>query len=399
MESERDKLKIAVLQRVCPNYRVPLFTQLTSSAGIEMTLVIGEDIPDSKVKNSRNLHGINYRKLKTRFLRLGRRVLPWHVGLIRELAELDPDVILCEGESHFLGYLQAIWYRCFHNPKVALMHWCFISLPGWPAVGGWGHRAWIKRFFRRFFDAFVLYSSFSKDCLIQLGQPSEKLFVATNVCDTRRFIELSTSIRESACEARAKLGLPDCFTVLYLGELDANKRPHIMLDLAKQCDAEKFTFVLLGSGPMLAELCQRATREKLSNVFLPGRVVDELPLYYRASSVLLIPARGGIVISEAMAFGVPVIVHQADGTEYDLVQNEVTGLRLSGGSVNDFRTAIELLQGNPSLCASMGEKSKELLETRYTTDNMAKQILTAARFARKSRNGTITNARPKWTHT
>jgi len=82
-----------------------------------------------------------------------------------------------------------------------------------------------------------------------------------------------------------------------------------MLDLAKECDRVNFNFVLLGSGSLLDELRDRATCENLSNVFLPGRVVDELPLYYRAANVLLIPGRDGIVISEAMAFGLPVIVH------------------------------------------------------------------------------------------
>ena len=38
-----------------------------------------------------------------------------------------------------------------------------------------------------------------------------------------------------------------------------------------------------------------------------------------SADVVVVPGRGGIVISEAMVHGVPVIVHQADGTEYELV--------------------------------------------------------------------------------
>lgn len=378
-------VRLAILQQVCSSYRIPLLTKLSASAEIEMTLFYGEDVPNTKIKSGSNLKNFNHCKMNTRFLKLATRTLSWHVGLVGELRRFKPDVILCEGESHFLGYLQAIFYRCFFNRRAALMHWCFYSLPGWEAVGGKGHRSIVKRFFRPFFDAFVAYSSFSKDCLLQLGQPSEKIFVATNVGDTERFLQHANSLKETALEAKNKLGLPDRFTVLYLGTIDAIKRPDVMLDLAKECGSESFNFVLVGSGPLLEELRKRVESENLSNVFIPGRVVNELPLYYRAADALLIPGRGGIVISEAMAFGVPVIIHQADGTESDLVQDEVTGLLLKNGSLNDFRTAIESLQSNPGQCAEMGSKSEQLVRTRFTTANMVQQIICAAKFARNAR--------------
>lgn len=351
-----------------------------------MTLFIGCDLPESKVRNAPNLVAVNHRQLKTNFIKLGSRVFPWHIGLIRELRKFNPDVILCEGESHFAGYLQAIWYKLFFNRRVALMHWCFISLPGWPTIGGKGLRALLKAFFRRFFDAFVVYSSFSKECLQKLGQPGEKIFVAINVGDIQRFIAFSDGMTDSKSEARAKLGLPERFTVLYTGTLDEVKRPEVFLDLAKELDRDNFNFVLLGGGALLEPLKERAAREGLSNVFLPGRVTENLPLYHRAADVLLIPGRGGIVISEAMAFGLPVIVHEADGTEYDLIQDGVTGLMLKGGRVKDFREALEKLVKVPSLCAEMGQNGERLLKERFTTENMVRQIVRAGNYAKSVRS-------------
>ena len=384
-------IRMAIIQRVCTGYRVPLFSQLSARTDIEVTLFIGHDVPRSKVKSSSGLLDIDYRKLNTRFVRLGSRILPWHIGLIAEFRKLKPDVILCEGESHFIGYLQAILYKYFFNRRVALMHWCFISLPGWSAIGGVGFRALIKIFFRRFFDAFVVYSSFSKKCLLKLGQPSDKVFVATNVSDTKGFLNLSDAMTESVSEARKKLKLPERFTVLYLGTLDANKRPDMMLDLAKESDNECYNFVLLGSGPLFEELHERVAREHLSSVFLPGRVVDDLPFYFRAADVLMLPGRGGMVMSEAMAWGLPVIVHQADGTEYDLVQDGVTGFHLQSGNLNDFRKALEQLQSNPGLCEKMGSESRRLVKSRFTTENMVNQIVSAAQYAKKARNERIDN--------
>lgn len=379
-------IRLAVLQRVCTGYRIPLFSRLASAPEIELTLFIGEDVPNSKVRSQADLMSLPIRKMKTCFIRFGSRVLPWHLGLIWELRKLNPDVILCEGESHFFGYVQAVLYRTFFNRRAALIHWCFISLPGWAAVGGKGHRSLIKRFFRLFFDAFVVYSSFSKGCLLQLGQLSEKVFVATNVGDTERFLRQSDSIDISAVEARCELSLPERFTVLYLGTLDVNKRPNIMLDLAKECDSASFNFVLLGSGPLLEELRERAIREGLSNVFLPGRIVDNLSLYLCASDAFLLPGRGGISISEAMAYRLPVVVHQGDGTEYDLVQDEQTGFHLSDGNVCDFRKALEFLCNNPEKCSKMGSRGRTLLEMRFNTNNMVRQIILAVQYAKNKRS-------------
>ena len=72
----------------------------------------------------------------------------------------------------------------------------------------------------------------------------------------------------------------------------------------------------------------------------------------------------------------------ADGTEYDLIQNGVTGLHLSAGSVRDFRTAIEFLFNNPGICTKMGLMGKQLIENHFTTENMVKQIICAAKYAK-----------------
>lgn len=378
------KLRIAILQRVCPNYRIALFSQFSEKQDIDFQLFIGDDIPCSKVKSAIDLSSIKHTKLRTRFLKIGRRVFPWHVNLVDELRRFAPDVILCEGESHFLGYLQAICYKIIFNNDVKLMHWCFISLPGE------SHRLnsltfKIKSFFRMFFDAFVVYSSYSKQRLIELGHPEEKIFVATNVGDVQKFLNMSAVLTESKSEARLKLKLLERFTVLYSGTLDDNKRPDMLLDLADVCDSNKFNFVLLGNGVLLDTLQRRASYEKLTNVFLPGRVTEDLLLYYRAADVLLIPGRGGIVISEALAFGVPVIVYQADGTEYDLIINEITGLHVLSDSIKDFKRALIWLQENPQKCSDMGLNGRKLLINHYTTQNMVKNIIDAAHYTQKLR--------------
>ena len=384
MTQQDSGLRLAVLQRVCPDYRVALFAGLAAAENVELRLFIGGDIPQSKVRSARDLGGVPVTRLRTRFVRFGRRVLPLHIGLIDELRKFRPAVILCEGESHLLGYLQAIYYRTRYAQGTALVHWCFITLPGEPRTRRRAVAA-IKSYFRRYFDAFLVYSSFSKDSLTDLGEDPKKVFVATNVGDVGRYVRLSDAIGETQSEARRKLGLPERFTALYVGTLSPNKRPDLLIDLAAHSGEDRYTFVIAGDGELSEHLRVRVTTEGLHHVRFAGKVREALPLYFRAADVLLIPGRGGIVISEAMAFGLPVVVHQADGTEYDLVQDGVTGVRVPGAGVEDFRSALEDLRGDPVRRTAMASASQRAVRSLWTTGNMVSQIVHAARYALSAR--------------
>ena len=39
------------------------------------------------------------------------------------------------------------------------------------------------------------------------------------------------------------------------------------------------------------------------------------------------PGLGGLAINQSLAFGLPVLVNKADGSEFDLVLNGITGFR------------------------------------------------------------------------
>jgi glycosyltransferase involved in cell wall biosynthesis len=277
-----------------------------------------------------------------------------------------------------------MWYRMLFSRNTALMHWCFIELPG-QEDGPMKLRWRLKGFFRRFFDAFVVYSSVGKKALLRFGEPAAKVFVATNVGDTNHHLAASQSIPETRQEARAKLGLPERFTALYLGTLDEVKRPEIMLDLARRDSSAHYNFVLAGGGPLLESLQETVRAENLSNARLTGPVSDVLPLYCRAADVLIVPGRGGIVLSEAMAFGLPCIVHEADGTEVDLIKNRINGLRLTSGSSGAFWDALETLRLEPGTARDMGSAGLALVKEHYNVESMARQIIEAARYARASR--------------
>ncbi|MDF1760613.1 MAG: glycosyltransferase family 4 protein [Coxiellaceae bacterium] len=372
---------VVILQRICPGYRVSLFRRLSNSTTVNAKLYIGDDIPNSKVYSASNLMGINYERVKTRFIKLGRRILPLHVGLIKSLVRDNPDVIICEAESHFIGYLQAIYYKLVYKRSVKLIYWCFIGLPGGkkkkPLVA-----SLLKNITRRFFSAFVVYSSFSRQQLLETYVRQEKIFVATNVGDTEKFISLSENFTDSKSDVKNKLGIRDQVVILYMGSLESNKKPELVLELALRLQGECY-FIMLGSGVLLDDLRGKAKKDRINNILLPGKVSNGIERYMRAADALIVPGRGGIVISEAMSFGLPAIVCNADGCEYDLVKNGYNGYHLQDGDVNSFCSAIRELSENAALLDSMSKNAKDTIKNLYNTSKMQESILDAVDFAMK----------------
>ena len=81
-----------------------------------------------------------------------------------------------------------------------------------------------------------------------------------------------------------------------------------------------------------------------------------------------------------MAYYLPVIVHECDGTENDLIKHNFNGLHLKKGDFQDFYQAIRLLQLNPNLCSEMGKRGRLMVEEIYNTKNMVTQIKSAVNY-------------------
>lgn len=369
-------MKIAILQRVIPGYRRSLFKSLSNNENHTVKIFIGEDVPNSKVKNNPDLNGINFKKCKTLFFKINKRTLVYHFDLIKNLIEYKPDVIICEGESHFIGYLQAFYYKMFYNKHVKLIHWCFISLPG-EDVNNKNIRSYIKSYFRKRFDGFLVYSNYSKNCLLNYGIKESKVHVSVNVGDVVNHMLKSDLITEPKNIIKQKLFSNTNYNVLYLGTLDANKKPDLILEVALLAKNDKINFIILGEGPLQEDLIKTSKVHYLNNVKIPGKITTDLPLYCYASDILIVPGRGGIVISEAMSYKLPVIVHQCDGTEYDLVIDGVTGFILNNSSPNEFYKKIKYLADNPSISNNMGIMGRNTIEKNYNTENMVKAIINA----------------------
>lgn len=139
-------------------------------------------------------------------------------------------------------------------------------------------------------------------------------------------------------------------------------------------DAEDATLTVIGSGPQ--ETYLKFLAGKLIDggkiIFINWITLDELIEYYKKSSVFLFPSHegAGMVVVEAMSYGVPVICFDNYGPG-ELV-DENSGIKLPYAnykqSVEGFSLALKELRRNTALRQKLADGARKKFEECYTWD-------------------------------
>ena len=221
----------------------------------------------------------------------------------------------------------------------------------------------------------VVSQSLKREFVCHYGDAAESIIVIPNGVDLKMFNPANRlSYRD---RARQKHGISRSDLVLMFAGGDWERKGVLYvieaLSLLPQPDVK---LLVIGNGDekfygQLAELKQ--VRERI--IFVPHS--SNLWEYYAASDVFVFPAiyePFGLVISEAMASGLPVITSRVAGAA-DFITDGVDGLLLSDpGDINDLAAKIELLFSNAELRETMGERARETAE-KLSWDRVAQKTI------------------------
>ncbi|MBW2183219.1 MAG: glycosyltransferase [Deltaproteobacteria bacterium] len=128
----------------------------------------------------------------------------------------------------------------------------------------------------------------------------------------------------------------------------------------------------------LQRLKQLTERLDLKNsvTFLGAQRQDQLPYFYSASELCVLPSRYesfGMVALEAMACGTPVIASKVGGLT-SFIQDEITGFLVPEEDENSLAEKILILLNNPSLKDRLGIKARSRARG-FSWQSIARQII------------------------
>jgi glycosyltransferase involved in cell wall biosynthesis len=169
----------------------------------------------------------------------------------------------------------------------------------------------------------------------------------------------------------------DAYVILFVGRLVERKGVRYLIDAVQRLSpARRAKLVIIGDGPERQRLEEQIRGGRLEDrVELRGRVTaGELRQAYAGASVFVLPsivdARGdteglGVVLLEAMSYGVPVIGSNLGGIT-DIVTDGETGLLVPPADPVALAAALERLAGDSRLARRLGEAGHRHVRERFS---------------------------------
>jgi D-inositol-3-phosphate glycosyltransferase len=215
--------------------------------------------------------------------------------------------------------------------------------------------------------------------------PSAKAAVIPPGVDLEQFKPMDKA------KARDELGLStEERQILFVGRIEALKGVDTFIraaNLLANTSKTPFRVQIIGGdveesleqlGSEMARLQELARELGVQNCvhFLGSRRQRELPTYYAASDVVVMPSYSesfGMVALEAMACGRPVIASRVGGLAY-LVQDGVTGFHVQEGNANEMAERLMEVLSSDTLLEQMGIAARREAE-KYSWEKIASEVV------------------------
>lgn len=355
-------MKLVILTEIISPYRIPVFNALAKQKDIDLHVIFLADTDPTQREwlVYKSEIQFSYQVLPSWRRRYWERNILLNRGLTAALEQIAPEVILCGGYNYIASWQAMAWARKRHTPFLAWVESTANDKRGRHALV-----EFLKRKFIANCSAFVVPGKSSTEYVLDFNVPLENIFVAPNAVDIEFFSRCAEQVRREAAFHRQRLQLPLRF-FLYVGRLVEEKGVFDLLSaygsLAQDLRNE-IGMVFVGNGRAKSALMAQAAKLDCGSVKFAGFAQkEELPHYYALAEACILPTYTdpwGLVINEAMACGLPVIVTDAAGCARDLVEEKWNGLLVRSQSPEELTGALEMIANNPEMRWSMGQRSRE----------------------------------------
>jgi glycosyltransferase involved in cell wall biosynthesis len=259
-------------------------------------------------------------------------------------------------------------------------------------------KEWIKRRLVQSCAAGFVAGTPHAAYLESLGMDRKKIFTGYDVVDNGHFARGAAAARADAAATRMRHGLPENY-FLACSRFVAKKNLFRLLEAyssyrkshesAPGKIGTAWPLVLLGDGALREEILRRLADLKIEKVAaLPGFVsYEELPAFYGLGSAFVHAARReqwALVVNEAMAAGLPVLVSTDCGCAGDLIEPGVNGFTFDPENAGQLGALMEKMASLPAAeRAALGEAGRQII-ARWDLARFADGLRAAADQALKT---------------
>lgn len=278
--------------------------------------------------------------------------------------KINPDLIIAGAIAFSTGAAAVRWCRHQHRGVVIMddVRREDVPRPWW--VEHIKHRVY------RNVDAMFVPAASHAKSYIDWGIPEDKIFFGVDVVDNDFFESRSRAARAGLKELRERHGLPKKF-ILGVGR-QIPKKNWVTLVAAyegyrQSCEEKPWDLVLVGNGPDREKLERQVLERGIEGVhFRPFCDQEKLCEYYAMAECLVLASyygeTWGLVVNEAMACGLPVLVSNQCGCAQTLVRDGENGWTFSPKNVDELANAMARIATlTKGKLGAMGLKSQAII--------------------------------------
>lgn len=259
--------------------------------------------------------------------------------LSRLLNNIKPALVAINGYGSRDSLVLLAWCRQHSVPAILMSDSKADDFTRYPL------REALKRLLVRQYAACLCAGNPHRKYLTNLGMKAERIRIGYDVVDNEFFWHSAEAARRSPAKYRHLPGL-ESDTPFFLvssrwiarknipGILHAYHRYRQMMRGER---TEPWRLIILGDGPEASVVNQIILNKQIEAVSLPGfRQYNDLPSYLGLASVFIhapLQEQWGLVVNEAMASGLPVLVSTQCGCASDLIIPGVNGFTFDAANV------------------------------------------------------------------
>ncbi len=230
----------------------------------------------------------------------------------------------------------------------------------------------IKKAILGLYDGAIVAGMPHKSYLTQLGLPEDLIGVVGNVVDNQFY-------QTDEAEDDRRSGF------LYIGRfLDIKNLEFLIHSYAEyrrqsQLPTEELhPLYLVGDGPERERLEEMVAEQQIPGIVFTGILQpDDVRKMYEGCSVFVLPSTSepwGLVVNEAMASGMPVLVSNMCGCSFDLVWDGQNGFLFDPWDQQELTEKLLILSGDPDLRFKMGREARQTI-AQFTPQTYAEKCV------------------------
>jgi glycosyltransferase involved in cell wall biosynthesis len=306
----------------------------------------------------------------------------------RKLDELQPNIVMAGGIAFPSGAAAVRWARRHCRGAIVFDNVRMKDVPRSSVT------ECVKRRIYANVDSMLIPAESHVSSYLEWGISRNRMFFGLNTVDNAWYAGHVNRLRTSRAVSQRERDLPKRF-FLGVGRHIRQKNWSTCLSAyvlyRERVRENAWGLVLVGDGPERTSLETIVAKQGIPAVHLPGALYGgELLLYYASANALILPSYGetwGLVVNEAMACGLPVLVSNRCGCVETLVHNGMNGWQFSPDRPEELAECMLQMSGLSEEEHSRMARASEGIISAWGLDRFVEGAMAAIDSCRRVNRG------------